>query len=81
MKYFPFPVGCQVALTLRVAQKGHGPCTLTWLLVLLDFHVFVFHLPHFITSFSLGRRNLVVLCVLALTKQTAMVDQHWLLQT
>lgn len=82
MKYFPFPIGCQIALT-RMCNPEVVWLLYTdpWLLVLLAFYMFVFHLPHFITSFSLGRRNLAVLCVLALTKQTSMVDQRWLLQT
>lgn len=86
MKYFPFPIGCRVALIPMAGPE------VSWLLyanlasgsfrrsfVPLFFHLLVSS-PH---SFKEEKKktNLALLYVFVLTKQTSMVGQRWLPQT
>lgn len=86
MKYFPFPIGCRVALIPMPAQKCLGSWMLIWLLVLSDVRLYPCFSTcsfHHLTLLRKKKKktNLALLYVFVLTKQTSMVGQRWLPQT
>lgn len=73
MKGFPFPIGCQVALTCLFSPEEAW----LWYTDLAPSSVrlsFVFPFPHFPGLTFPGKKDLAVLSVLALTKHLWWID-------